>query len=93
MLALRWRDLDPDITCSISVNRVLYKRRGVCEFREPKTARSRRLVSMITKLAVLLREYREERKALYRGLGRELSLDDLVFASAEGKPLNHPSLS
>jgi integrase len=90
---LRWRDLDLGIIPSISVNRVLYKRRGVCEFREPKTPRSRRLVAMTPPLAEFLREYEQECIILYRELGNELTLDDLVFASIEGKPLNPPSLS
>ncbi len=93
LLGLGWPDLDPDIMLSISVSRVLSKRRRVCEFREPKTSHSRRYVSMTPELATLLREYRQECKALYRELGKELTLDDLVFASAEGKALNPPSLS
>jgi len=93
LLALRWRDLELGAVPSISVNRVLYKRRGIAEFREPKTARSRRLVAMTPKLAVFLREYREERRALYRELDREIGLDALVFASSEGRPVNPPSLS
>ncbi|GAF93136.1 unnamed protein product, partial [marine sediment metagenome] len=88
LLGLRWRDIDPDIMLSISVNRVLYKRRGVCEFKEPKTSHSRRLVSMTPKLAVFLREYRQERKSLYRELGKGVNPDDLVFANVEGKPLD-----
>jgi len=88
LLGLRWRDIDPDITMSISVNRVLYKRRGVCRFEEPKTNHSRRRVSMTPKLAAFLREYRAEREALYRQLGKPLNLDDLVFASIEGKPID-----
>jgi integrase len=43
---------------------------------------------MTPRLATFLREYRQERKALHCELGRELSLDDLVFAHAEGKPLD-----
>jgi integrase len=35
LLGLRWRDLDLDYL-SISVNQVLYKRRGTCQFKEPK---------------------------------------------------------
>ena len=93
LLGLRWRDLDPDIMLSISVSRVLYKHRGVCEFKEPKTEHSRRLVSMTPKLALFLREYRAERKSLYRELGRELTLDDLVFTSVEGKPVDPYVLS
>ncbi len=40
LLGLRWRDIDLDLL-SISVCRVLYKRRGVCQFKEPKTSHSR----------------------------------------------------
>jgi integrase len=48
---------------------------------------------MTPKLATLLREYRQERKVLYRERGKELALDDLVFSNIEGKPLNPSSLS
>ncbi|HLB11338.1 MAG TPA: site-specific integrase, partial [Dehalococcoidia bacterium] len=37
LLGLRWRDIDLDLL-SLSVSQVLYKRRGVCRFNEPKTA-------------------------------------------------------
>jgi integrase len=73
---------------SISVCQVLYKRRGVCQFKEPKTAHSRRRVAMMPKLAVLLKEYRANREVFYLELGRILSLDDLVFTSVTGEPLN-----
>ena len=56
LLGLRWRDVDLDLL-SISVNRVLYKRQGVCQFKEPKTSHSRRRVAMTPKLALYLREY------------------------------------
>lgn len=88
LLGLRWRDIDPDIMLSISVSQVLYKRRGVPTFKEPKTSHSRRLVAMTPKLAAFLREYRLERKALGREIGKELGPDDLVFATAEGDPLD-----
>ena len=87
LLGLRWRDVDLDLL-SISVSQVLYKRRGVCEFKEPKTTHSRRRVSMTPKLALFLREYRAERESIYRQLGRSLTLDDLVFTSVEGRPID-----
>jgi len=93
LLGLRWRDIDADIMRSISVSQVLYKRRGVYIFKQPKTDHSRRLVSMTPKLAAFLREYKQERKAVWRELGKELSLDDLVFANIEGKPLDPSMLS
>jgi len=87
LLGLMWRSLDLDYL-SISVNQVLYKRRGVCQFNEPKTSHSRRRVSMTPKLALFLREYKLERERLYQQLGKELTLDSLVFANVEGKPLD-----
>jgi integrase len=45
------------------------------------------------KLAAFLRECRQERKSLYRELGKELILDDLVFGNVEGKPLDPGVLS
>jgi integrase len=87
LLGLRWRDVDLDML-SISVSQVLYKRRGICQFKEPKTSHSRRRVSMTPKLAVFLRGYKAERERLYHELGKELALDDLVFTSYQGEPLN-----
>jgi integrase len=92
LLGLRWRDIDIG-SCSISVNRTLYKRRGVCQFVEPKTAHSRRRVYMTPKLAELFGEYRLERERLNRQIGITTTLDDLVLATAIDKPLNPPSLT
>jgi len=78
---------------SISVSQVLYKRRGVCQFKEPKTSHSRRRVAMTPKLALFLREYRAERESLCWHLEQPLTLDSLVFGSPEGKPLNPSILS
>jgi integrase len=90
ILGLRWRDVDLD-TLSISVNRVLYKRNGKTEFKEPKTSHSRRRVAMTHKLATLMLEYRASREWLYIQAGRILGLDNLVFTSVDVQPL-HPSV-
>lgn len=87
LLGLTWRSIDLDYL-SISVTQTLYKRRGICEFKEPKTAHSRRRVAMTPKLALFLREYRAERESLYLHLGQTLSIDSLVFANIEGKPID-----
>jgi integrase len=92
LLGLRWRDIDLDLR-SISVCQVLYKRRGVCEFKEPKTEHSRRRVNMTAKLADYLSEYKGERESLSLHLGRLLKPDDLVFSSTEGKPIDPGVLS
>jgi hypothetical protein len=63
LLGLRRRDIDL-ILLSISVSQVLYKRRGICTFKEPKTSHSRRGVAMTSKLALFLKEYQTEREWL-----------------------------
>ncbi len=88
LLGLRWRDIDLDMA-SISVSQVLYKRQGVCQFKEPKTAHSRRRVSMTPKLALFLRDYKLECQLS----GKALTFDSLVFSNSEGKPLDPGVLS
>ena len=87
LLGLRWRDVDLDL-CSISVSQVLYKRRGVCIFKQPKTRGSSRRVAMTPKLALFLRDYKRGREILYLDLGRPLTLDDLVFSGIDGRPVD-----
>ena len=64
-----------------------------CEVKEPKTSHSRRRVAMTPKLSLFLREYRTEREVLYRELGKKMTLDGLVFAYADGKPVDPSILS
>jgi integrase len=87
LLGLRWRDLDLDML-SISVNQVLYKRGGKTEFKEPKTAHSRRRVAMTPKLAAFLRTFKANREVFALEMDKILSLDALVFTSITGEPLN-----
>ena len=82
-----------DLVYATLLSQELYKRKGVCEFRDPKTSHSRRYVSMTPKLAAYLREYKTERESLNLYLGRLLNLDDLVFVSVEGKPIDPGVLS
>jgi integrase len=87
ILGLRWRDIDLDML-SISVNRVLYKRNGITTFKEPKTQHSRRRISMIPKLAVMRRDYKTNREWLYIQSNKLFALDDLLFTTYRGQPLN-----
>jgi len=77
---------------SLSVNQVLYKRRGVCEVKPPKTLNSRRQIKLTDKLAEFLREYRAERESLYLHLNQLLALDSFVFGSLD-KPCDPSMLS
>lgn len=92
LLGLRWRDIDLDLL-SISVCRTLYKGKGRVEFKEPKTTHSRRCVAMTPKLATFLRDYKAERESFYWQLGVPPSLDDLVFADIDGKPIDPSTLT
>ena len=92
LLALRWRDIDLEML-SLSVSRTLYKGKGRIEFKEPKSDYSRRRVSLTPKLACFLREYKREREVLYLELGSVLSPDNLVFANADGGPIDPSVLS
>ena len=92
LLGLRWRDVDLHMV-SLSVAQVLFKRRGVCIFKEPKTAHSRRRVALTPKLALFLKEYKAERESIYLHVGNVLNLDSLVFARTDGQPLDPSMLS
>ena len=88
LLALRWRDVDLDML-SISVSRTLYKHNGVIEYKETKTAHSRRRVAMTPKLGLYLRDYHLESQLS----GKPVGLDDLVFCNQDGRPLDASMLS
>ncbi len=92
LLGLRWRDVDLE-RCTISVSQVLYKRRGVCTFKEPKTKRSRRKVSMTPKLALYLKGYRAQCQAFRIAVDKPLTEDDLVFTTTQGEPVDPSGLS
>jgi integrase len=93
LCGLRWRDIHLDLAQpSLSVSQVLYKRRGVCQFKEPKTDRSRRQVKLTGNLAAYLKEYRAERESFYLHLGQLLTLDSLVFGNLN-KPCDPSMLS
>jgi len=92
LLGLRWRDVNLD-ELSISVCQVLYKRGGVCIFKEPKTKGSSRRVSMTPKLALFLRQYKAQREVVYLERSRILGLDDLVCLGTKGKPIDPCTLT
>ena len=76
----------------LSVAQILYKRRGICEFKEPKSDHSRRKVSLTPTLALFLRRHREVSEEQALRLGRILKLDDLVFSGPEGRPVDPGTL-
>ncbi len=91
LCGLRWRDLDLDLL-SLSVNQVLYKRRGVCEVKPPKTLHSRRRIKLTPKPALFLKEHKTEKETQYLLAGKLLPLDSLVFGFLD-KPCDPSILS
>jgi len=92
LLGLTWRNLDLELA-SLFVTQTLYKRRGACQFKEPKSEHSRRRLDLSPSLALFLRQYRTDRQAERLLLGKPLSEDDPVFASVNGTPIDPGTLT
>ena len=56
--------------------------------KEPKTARSRRTISLTPSLVELFKVYRIDQELLRIQLGVSLSVDDFVFIRPDGSPIN-----
>jgi len=93
VLALKWSKVDL-ILCQLYVILGLHQlQNGSLEFRQPKTAKGRRLVSLSPSTILLLKELREQQEIERKNVGLELSGDDLVFSQADGSPLLPNSVS
>ena len=93
LLALRWSDVDL-LMCQISVTQSLHHLRdGSLVFRQPKTAKGRRSISMSPSLALVLKEHKEKQMLERIMVGKTLKENDLVFATPEGKPLLPDTIS
>ena len=87
LLALRWCDVDLDL-CEVSVIRSLHHLHdGSLVFRQPKTAKGRRMIALTPSTALMLREYKKHQEVTRLMLGMPLKDDDLVFSQVDGKPL------
>lgn len=93
LLAIRWCDLEL-LLCQVYVTRSLHRLHdGSLIFRQPKTAKGRRMISLSPSLAVVLKEYKEKQTLERAMLGTVLKDDDLVFSTLEGKPLLPDTIS
>jgi integrase len=93
LLALRWQDVDLD-RAVINVERSLEQTRAGLRIKSPKSARSKRSISLapavVTELRAHWKTQQEQRLAL--GLGKAPG-DALVFANYDGAPLKPDQLS
>ena len=88
LLALRWRNLDLD-SGKLTVVETAYKLgNGEYRIKEPKTAQSRRTVTLPLSLVDLFKVYRSDQELLRIQLGISLNADDFVFIRLDGSPIN-----
>ena len=87
-----WHDLDLELA-TLSVSRVLYKRKGVCQFKEPKSEHSRRRLDLSPSLCLFLRQYRSRKEVERLVLGVTLTGSDLVFSDTDGTPMDPGTLT
>ncbi|MBI4333030.1 MAG: site-specific integrase [Chloroflexi bacterium] len=87
LLALRWSDIDL-LLCQVSVTRTLHQlhNREII-FRQPKTAKSRRLIALTPSTTSVLREHHDAQEKVNRALGIPFNGDGLVFCQPDGRPL------
>lgn len=88
LLALRWRNLDLEAEKIIVVETAYKLGSGEYVIKEPKTAHSRRSVSMSQSLVELFKRYRVDQELLRIQLGVSLVTDDFVFIRPDGSPIN-----
>jgi integrase len=88
LLALRWRNLDL-VKGTLTVVETAYKLgNGDYIIKEPKTAQSRRTISLPLSLVELFKVYRIDQELLRIQLGVSLNVDDFVFIRPDGSPVN-----
>ena len=87
LLGLRWKDVDLSKR-TVSIAQVLHcLPGGRVVFEQPKTAKSRRLVTLSPAPALALLSYRGTVEADLAQMGSTLTSDRLVFSQLDGSPL------
>lgn len=85
ILALRWRNVDFD-RGSLSVVKTLEQTAAGLNFKDPKTARSRRTISLGPLTVEAMRRHRAEQATQRLRLGPAYSENDLVCPNRDGTP-------
>lgn len=86
LLALRWTDIDL-MLCQLYVSRSLHQlKNGGIIYRQPKSDKSRRMISLTPSTAIILREHKEHQNSEKLLQGLPVSDDDLIFSQPDGSP-------
>jgi len=85
LLALRWGDVDLD-SALLTVQRSLERVEGKPNFKEPKTKRSRRTISLPAFVVERLRKHRVEQAQRFLALGFGRQIDETLLFERLGEP-------
>jgi integrase len=91
-LALQWTDLDFERNAA-QVNRALVRHKGSWTFEKPKTAKSRRIVTLSEPLMKKLAAHKRKQNEARLKSGAAWENNDLVFCSELGTPHSMPNLT
>lgn len=91
-LALQWSDLDFE-RGTAQVRRALVRHKKSWSFEEPKTARSRRTVSLPAPLLQKLAVHKRKQAEVRLKLGAAWQAFDLIFCGEQGTPHSIPNLT
>ncbi|QDX91426.1 site-specific integrase [Brevibacillus laterosporus] len=86
ILALQWQDIDFDKK-TVSFSKTLFYDKEGFIFQTPKTARSKRVISIDSKTLDLLRKWRTEVKKRQLALTTPIHTNDMIFTRVDGVPL------
>ncbi|TPG84983.1 site-specific integrase [Brevibacillus laterosporus] len=86
ILALQWHDIDFDKK-TVSFSKTLFYDKEGFIFQTPKTARSKRVISIDSKTLDLLRKWRTEVKKRQLALTTPIHTNDMIFTRVDGVPL------
>ncbi len=86
LLGLHWRDVDLSAGM-LQVRTGLHRVRGQFHFTDPKSARSRRQVTLTARTIAALKDHRRRQNAARLGLGDAWQDLDLVFPLQDGSPM------
>ncbi len=91
-LALQWNDIDAE-RCTAQVNRALVRHGGKWSFERPKTAKSRRIVSLPKPLISKLLKHKRRQNEIRLRNGLVWEDNALVFCTEIGTPHSIPNLT